>query len=279
MTILVSRLTKTGELFVNGKLDEITKSINSISNDTIYSSEFDELSGISYIGSTTDNRTTGLANGNVLTMSYPPDAKIGDIAILAITASSSFGGGFTGTNWNNINTDTGDVKSQILYKIITSLTDETLNHSGGTTTGLTAVMSIFRNVNYRSFTFTTGTTRFPDPGGVTANVGMVIVTGHVNLDTGLVTAPTDFILANTRQNFQTTDISTTMVAYKINDLAGSINPSAFNFSGNTLTPWSATTINLPNKYNTDTILNVQQRNLSTGKLQVLNYFDEVTGIS
>ena len=44
MATLVSRLTSSGTLFVNGSFDEITKTINSADSGTVYSSTFDEVS-------------------------------------------------------------------------------------------------------------------------------------------------------------------------------------------------------------------------------------------
>jgi hypothetical protein len=127
-----------------------------------------------YIGSTVDNNIDGFATGNSFTISLPAGTQLGDLAIIAITATANLIGGMTATGWTQISVDTGIINSCLLYKIITNLSAVTFTHSGLISAAVTATLSVFRGATYNSYTFANSTTGYPNPPSI-ATSGVIAI--------------------------------------------------------------------------------------------------------
>ena len=204
--------------------------------------------GIQYIGSVTKNAanvgdwdTSGEAL-DVLSL-----AQTGDLVVIAFSFDSS-----PDDEWNWVGTTFTEIQDETSgsgpgaysgYRFIQAGDQNPYIDIAGTTDwkGLSVVASVFRNVeSYVSASFASGISGLPNPPSLTANGKLWVVVGH--LDDDQVTdwgAPENYTLADSEIGVGGTEVSSTAIAYRIEDLA-SDNPKAFTGTGSD--SYRATTI-------------------------------------
>jgi hypothetical protein len=165
-----------------------------------------------------------LVSPNVSTfdMEYPAGTEVGDNAIILVSATNDMGGTISSTGWTFVASSTAGVKSQVLAQAVSSLTTQTFTHSGGTITGLTAIMLVFRGLTWGSQGIATGTDDKPNPPSITS-LGLTIAFGSLRNDSTIIDYPLGYTEVGARSNG-----STSMAAYKL--VSGTEDPGNFTCS-------------------------------------------------
>ena len=176
---------------------------------------------IEYIGTTENNVTSS----NTFSIAYPSGTQVGDLALIFITASNSFGNDFVATGWTVVDRDTsvGSVKSQVSRITVSSLGSQSFTKTGSTSNSVAYSMVVFRKAVFGAFAKATNTTTAAavDPPSISGTFDAFLVSGHID-NSGAYTAPTDFTLIG---NVAGTAIRT-VVADRIASVSN-YNPGAF----------------------------------------------------
>ena len=180
---------------------------------------------IEYIGTTESQNSSS----NTFSIAYPTGTQAGDLALIFITASNSFGNDFVATGWTVVDRDTsvGSVKSQVSRITVSSLGSQSFTKTGGTSNSVAYSMVVFRKAVFGAFAKATNTTTAAavDPPSISGTFDAFLVSGHID-NSGTYTAPTDFTrIGNVAGNVANNAIRT-VVADRIASVSN-YNPGAF----------------------------------------------------
>lgn len=209
--------------------------------------------GIKYVGGTTATIPAGVLDHPV---ALPPGVVAGDLIIVALAASSGTGSSNPmepTTLFYSLRFDSNDVLPRCAYHYKTATGSDTLTVTGSSSKDAACVVQVFRGVSstYEFDAYRTdgaSTSGAPNcPSITTATDGaMVIALGFTeDDDITSVTAPSGFEnLDWIRVGSGTGDAATVMMASRILEVAGTINPDAF-VTGQSDSYWAVTDALLP----------------------------------
>ena len=186
--------------------------------------------------------STGTSYEDSITLTIPSGARIGDLAMVAISARDA-GTSWELAGWSVLYNEDAHVWSNFLFTVLTSLESVEFVDSEARAKHISGVLSVFRNTEVGGFALEDSPFGEPDPPNLTGitDSSCVLIVGH--LDAGDITScvpPTGY----TMTDWVTEDHTTTMIAYKINPAA--IEDPA-DFEPSDTDNWLAATIELTHK--------------------------------
>lgn len=180
-----------------------------------------------------------LSSGNSFTATYPSGTQNGDLAFIAISAENNLGENFTASGWTSLNRTTtqGNIKSQLLYTVVSGTGSQSFTKGGITTGAKTYLLAVFRNATYSSFSTVTSGSGVVNPPSLSGTFNAVVCFGHTDISDSTVTAPTGYTTLGEISNGNIT----TCGGYL---LSAATNPDPAAFGGIASSAYNAYTIGL-----------------------------------